>query len=326
MNNNRLLIMHTAIEDTSSNLSSIVPSDRELLSQTVHKFRPRSKNYEDSWGYVIQATRYGGFKWYDKKTGALIFFGRKSDIDPSLVVPSFFATPKYLASAIKKVQEALHAPQTVLKNVDPEDVKKFQDYGFRPYHKKEKWSDLARFDDQTFPQQIVDLQKVTELKGKEYHHLRKALRKDPNATLRKYKKTDRKGVLSLFSFRDGNPLLGLKKEKGMYYVSHAMYPSAKLDKYVLINKETGHIIGFTAISEITKQTGAFVALIFNPGIKIASVWAIFQTLAASYNKGFKAISFGGSETEGTDTFVKRTFQPVEKIERTHLVYDQDIEG
>ncbi len=89
--------------------------------------------------------------------------------DSTIVVPSFFAELEYLRDAINKVQHALHTSKTVLKNVDPKKVKAFIPYGFRPYNKNEAWCSDARFDDQTFPQSIVDLKKVTEHKGKRYH-------------------------------------------------------------------------------------------------------------------------------------------------------------
>ena len=43
--------------------SDIVPEDRFLLSKIVDAYHPSSIFYEDSWGYVIQATRYEGFKY-----------------------------------------------------------------------------------------------------------------------------------------------------------------------------------------------------------------------------------------------------------------------
>src|SRR5882757_2113380 len=89
-----------------SYLSEIVKADKKLFYQILQQKRPNTKNYEDSWGYIIQATRYGGFKWYDAHSGSLIFFGRKSETDHTLVVPSVFAEPDYLAYVITRIQDA----------------------------------------------------------------------------------------------------------------------------------------------------------------------------------------------------------------------------
>src|SRR5258708_36746953 len=93
--------------------SKIVPADRELLYNAVIKFRPNSKNYEDSWGYVIQATRYHGFKVYDPKTGSLIFFGNKAPHDKTLVVPTFCAKPEYLHQVVRRIQIERKVPQVI---------------------------------------------------------------------------------------------------------------------------------------------------------------------------------------------------------------------
>src|SRR5215469_14134963 len=116
-----------------ANLSNIIATDKKLLEKTVRQFRPNSKNYEDSWGYVIQATRYGGFKWHDDKTGSLIFFGRKSESDSTLVIPTFFAEPGYLAFAIDKVETALQTFHTIVKNINAGETGAYTRHGFRRY-------------------------------------------------------------------------------------------------------------------------------------------------------------------------------------------------
>ena len=305
-------------------ISEITPADQVLLQTIVEHMRPESKNYEDSWGYIIQATRYNGFKWYDPSTNSLIFFGRKSDSDPTLVVPNFFAEPKYLANAVNKVQHELKAQQTVLKNINPSESASFFPYGFRRYKKGEKWNTFAPFDDQTYPQLVIDLKKLSDLQGKVYKKLRILLNKKLKLIIREYIDEDINKVLDLFAYKDGNTKIKIRKAKGMYYVSHIMYPTADIDKFVIIDKTTNEIVGFTAISDITSKNTAYVASIFKPGTKIASIWGIYQTLIKKYQAGFHLINLGGCESEGTYNFMRWLFQPVEQIEKTHLIYSPKI--
>jgi hypothetical protein len=302
-------------------LSEITPADKGLLQETVNRFRPHSRNYEDSWGYVIQATRYGGLKWHDPQTGSLIFFGRKSEEDPRLVVPSFFAEPEYLTYAVDKLQNSLKSPQTIVKNVNPEDVPAFLPFGFRPYREGEGWSAEARFDDQTFPQQIVDLQKFMEKRGNVYHQLRKALNKEMYVNIRTYQETDKEDVLEIFALSDENLQYSKEKAKGMYYSSHAMYPTADIDKFVVSENGTGKIVGFLATSDISSQTTALVASLFQPDRKRVSIWSIYQVLVTKYYEGYKLASLGGCETEANYNFKSEKFRPVEQLEKTHLMYD-----
>ncbi len=299
----------------ASCISELFPTDKKLLHQTLLRWRPHSKNYEDSWGYVIQATRYGGFKWYDPQTNSLLFFGRKSNTDPTLVVPTFVATPAYCARVVKIVQNTLKAPRTILKNINVKDQSRFTFYDFRPYRTNERWNDLARYDDQTYPQLLVNLQHLAELKGRGYRHLRKVLRKDPHSYIRPYQENDKEDVLAIFAAKDT-----LKKVDDMYYESHVMYPSADVDKFVIINDTTREIMGFIALSSITTEVVASVASLFKPNTGVASMWGAYQSLIIMYKKGYKKVNFGGNETEGSYNYIKQIFRPEEEIKKTHLVY------
>lgn len=302
-------------------ISRITPADKKLLLKAVLLFRPGSKNYEDSWGYIIQSTRYGGFKWFDEKTGSLIFFGRKAKEDPTLVVPTFFAEPGYLAFAIDKVELALQTFHTIVKNINAGETGAYTRHGFRRYQKYERWCDEARFDDQTYPQLVLDLKKTLEAKGVRFQNLRTMLNKKPNVFLRKYSEKDKNKVLTLLALKDGNSLNGPKKLKGMYYVSHAMYPEAPIEKFVIINKDTKQLLGFTATSDISSSNTALVASIFKPGIKIESIWGIYNTLQIKLQQGFARINLGGNETKGPYNFMKEKFRPVKELRKTHLVFD-----
>lgn len=300
-------------------LSEINPHDNLVLENTIKKLRPNSQNYEDSWGYVIQATRYGGFKWHDTRSGELIFFGRKSEKDSTLVVPIFFATPAYLNTVINTIQHRMNTFHTILKNVNPVDIEAFLPYGFRIYKKNEGWDNLARFDDQTYPQLLIALKQLQEAKGPKYENLRAALRKPTGITFRKYINNDKKDVLKIFSLKDKAYSKKNEQSNNPYLTSHAMYPTAKVDKFVTVNNNTNEIIGFTAASDISSTTTALVASGFKE--KKVSIWSIYQTLMKKYQEGFLYATLGGCESEPTYKFKREKFRPIKEIEKTHLVYD-----
>ena len=138
--------------------------------------------------------------------------------------------------------------------------------------------------------------------------------------IREYKDADKEGVLNVFALRDGNHTKGFPKTQGMYYSSHAIYPNANLDKFVITNRDTNEIIGFTAASDISKRNTCLVASIFKPGIKIESIWGMYQSMLIKYQQGFQQINIGGFETIGTFNFLRRSFRPIEQKTKTHLVY------
>lgn len=307
----------------SPNLSLLTTYDKALFQETVLKFRPISNYYEDSWGYIIQATRYGGFKWYNKNTGSLILFCRKSSTDNTLVVPNFFAKMPYLKKVLHQILEIEHGNKVIFKNIDPSHKKAFISKGFREYKHSEYWDKFAKFDDQTYPQLVIDLHKLAVHKGRPYRNLRTALRKRPNVIFREYKDIDKDQVLNIFALRDGIKNNTFSKEEGMYYASHAMYPDANIDKFVIVENITNEILGFIAASDISTRNTTLVASIFKPGVKVESIWGMYQAMLVKHQEGFRQINIGGFETEGTYNFLRRSFRPVQQIERTHLLYSLD---
>jgi hypothetical protein len=300
-----------------ASFSRITRDDKKLLQAAVRKFRPESTNYEDSWGYIIQATRNKGFKWYDPANGYLIFFGRKSENDQTLIVPNYFADSDSLVRILNQINLIEKPPQVILKNIHTDEVANYNSYNFYPYHDNQYWSDEARFDDQTYPQLIVDLKRTYTAQGKSFRKLRSILNKKPHLSIRPYRNSDKNAVLNLLTLKDSS---SQKHTNRVYYTSHKMYPTADLGKRVIINELTGELIGFTATSDITSQTTTLVAAIFKTGVKVASIWGIYQTLAIKYHEGFEKINLGGYETIGSYNFMREKFRPVEQIERIHLIY------
>lgn len=324
MNLNHKYTIPTALAEDNyyfADLSKIIPADKKILQKTVRHLRPNSKNYEDSWGYIIQSTRYGGFKWYNPKTGSLIFFGRKSATDPTLVVPSYFVSPENLAHIIHKIEISFNVFHTIIKNVNSEEIGTFTPYGFRPYKKTEGWVPVARFDDQTYPQLIVNLKKTVEAQGTHFQNLRTTLNKKPSLEMRRYRDSNRDAVLKLLIMKDSMINKNFDTLNGMYYVSHAMYPDADVDKYVIIDKNTQEILGFTATSKITTEDTTLIASIFKPGARIASIWGIYKTIETKYKEGYVRINLGGNESKETFNFMQEKFRPVEVLYKTHLVYN-----
>src|SRR6266851_5200788 len=299
-------------------LEEISEKDRRLLRTVVQMYAPRSQAFEHSWGYVIQATRYGKLRWHDPRTNSLIFFGRKSSEDHTLVVPIFFADPSYLATTLRVVQKITGASQTILKNIDPKDINKYFPYGFRPYTDNENWDPEARFDDQTFPQLLVDLNAVIKSKGSDYRKLRKYLRRGHKYQIRPYQKRDQEAVLNLLALKDGlseNTGITLSRK---FTVSHDMYPLSDTDKFVI--EDNKGIVGFTVTSDISSACTAFCAGIFLPSKPELAPWGLYHTMELKYSQGFEVVNLGGSETQGTMEFKRQLFRPMRELPRTHLIF------
>ncbi|SRR6266568_1561636 len=296
-------------------LKEISEEDQQLLHAIVQTNLPTSQAYEHAWGYLIQSTRYGNLRWYDPRTNSLIFFGKKSSEDHTLVVPTFFATPEHLASTLRTVQKLTGTPQIILKNIDPRNINLYLPYGFRSYADDESWDLEARFDDQTFPQLLIDLKTVIECQGSDYRKLRKYLHRGRcEYRFRPYQVQDQEAVLNLLALKDSIT------SSQRYSASHDMYLSSATEKYVIEDNE--QIVGFTVTSDISSECTALCAGIFLPGKPELAPWGLYQTMEKKYRQGFNAVNLGGSETYGTMEFKRQLFRPVRELSRTHLIFHE----
>ncbi len=105
----------------------------------------------------------------------LLILGAKPDYSV-IVIPNYFALHETLMYAVQRLHQRTNLP-VVLKNVDPRDFWNLCDLGFRPYEKEERWCESARFDDQTFPQRIIDIEHLITARGSGYQKLRQRLNK-----------------------------------------------------------------------------------------------------------------------------------------------------
>src|SRR6185369_7459837 len=166
----------------------------------------------------------------------------------------------------------------------------------------------------------VDLKLLKNHFGKIYQNLRTVLNKKTHLRIRKYTEKDSPWVYKIFDLIDEKYSSPKKPSKRDYYISHAMYPAADIDKYVIVSGEDDEIVGFTATSKISSISTALVAALFKPHMGSTSVWGIYQTLISAYDQGYQLINLGGCETKGTHNFMRRTFRPIEQLGKTHLIY------
>lgn len=304
--------------------SRIAPTDRVSLRDLIHQHRPNTTFYEDSWGYIIQATRHGGFKLSQSRGDFVAFFAYKSRERDTLVVPSFFGSAAQLAQAARLACAKYGLP-VVLKNIAPCNAPSFRAYGFRGYENGEMWSPEAPFDDQTFPQVLVELGGLVHCQGGNYRKLRNVLNRQPCFELHPYLDTHREAVIELLRRKDRTARAG---SGGLYVQSHEVYLDGAahgLDRYVVVGND--RVRGFLAMSAITGDTVALCAAIFEEGfketegIKELTPWGIYMALSEKHREGYRFANLGGSESCGTFEFKRQTFNPSMLIHRTHLVWD-----
>lgn len=291
-------------------LEELVIGDEKLFRRFVDRYRPSDNlHFEDSWAYTLQATR----NWPRKLTDgdSLFLFSKK--VDGTLVIPNYFSPNKKLIDLVKGLRQ-----NVILKNVDLRDVERLRERGFSVYSESEHWSAEFPYDDQTFPQQILDIDKLMSLKGKNYAVLRRDLhysrRNTGNLTMRKYEpRIDKEKVVILAKLQEERNFGTLDAHRLFFDISTS---SSLLSLVFEIN---GEIVGFTLIDRISNTCIAYNALIYDTKVPQLASRLTYESARVAYERGYTFFNLQGSETANLDRW-KRKFNPAKAIHKTHLIY------
>lgn len=153
--------------------------DFKKLRSIVDVFYPETIDFELNIGYIEQATRSGCFVASDENS--IIFCSiRPKDEGNQLIIATHFGPTKFVLLA--SIADVYSGP-IVIKNVNTEEIGLLKKLGFREYRLSEAWDSMTRFDDNTYPEQILNTKNISELTGSVYARLRE----DFSRTLKKYK-------------------------------------------------------------------------------------------------------------------------------------------
>ncbi|MEA1938858.1 MAG: Lrp/AsnC family transcriptional regulator [Pseudomonadota bacterium] len=277
-------------------------------------------------GYIHQACRNGAYAVADDVSVA--FVTRKSqDRDAPFVVVTWAGhdMTRFLTD-VGKILHARSSKPVIFKNAGPEMERKLLAAGgFRPYREDECWDEKARFDDQTFPQLLLDNRKTIEMHGGDFIHMRKKMNwfdgkysylVEPYA---KEHVAEAERLLQVWA-KDMAERHGMDARDAI--ASHAMYtfPSDEYFQYMVYEQKRRQYIGYICMSLISESVCGFNASIMDFSIPELYRKMILIGVELSSRLGFAKTNLQGAETK--DQFkVKSWFRPERLIRKTHLVYD-----
>jgi len=271
--------------------------DELTYRNLVYRHRPYSVRMEDSWQYIRQATRNNGEFYLNNNN--LVVLGKHPSLD-LLVAVNVLGD----ISCLKDIRDPILA-----KNVHPLEREIYFKQGFRELNSNEYWSLSCKYDDQTYPQQILSTQNVIRGAGGEFEEMRREIHRVQklNIKTRPYTLDNKLQVEELLIAQD-------KNNKGTYE-SHEMYLDVLSGSTIYeMNKE---IVGFTLIDEFSNNCVAANAFIYNTEISGFPGY-VTHYLCSNTRKSF--FNMQGSETKSLDTW-KRKFDPVMSIKNMHLIRD-----
>jgi hypothetical protein len=305
-----------SLEEACKSLGAIHISqyDEKLFRERTEIERTTNNyDFKDSWKYVIQASRY--FPYVIENQSNLLILGAKKD-KSAIVIPNYFVRSyNDLSEMVQGIIDKTNL-SIILKNVSLEEVESLRKVGFDMYSEKEFWDKSCKYDDQTFPQRIVNIEKLLDLKGGKYKNLRRVLRlfkkNNPNILVSRYiEKDHKKSISRLLKNRD----LEIEAFSEAYQAILKMDLNGNDHCQIL---KTNDVIGFSLSDKISKSCVAFSTIIHDSSIPNLSSFIAYETAKIAQIQGYKYFNFQGSETKGLDQW-KRKFNPQISLEKTHMI-------
>lgn len=286
------------------------------------RYQPETLDFEYNLGYLLQATRNGAFNCVEDES--IVVYTRKSLDETSqyVIVASAGKDPISLMKKVTKELARESGRDVIVKNVGENLEIILKEKGFEDYTEEERWDSSSKYDDNTFPQQIVCTEKVSKLKGSKYSSLREEL-----------ERFDRKYSVSIENYWDENDFelildkwarqmeerenLDRKEAKR----SHLMFrdKNPNFYQYVVRNDTSLEIIGFLCFSEISKDCLGFNALINDFSYKNLYRYMMYQGIKIAQSLGYQYVNLQGSENSNQYRS-KRRFKANLEIKKKHLVY------
>lgn len=291
----------------------------EDFKKQQREHQPNALDFEYCTGYLRQATRNGCFERTEDDT-SIIWTRRQPNKDRYVIVASSGKNRVGIIESTSKELAKESEKDVVVKNVGRDLEVKLKASGFEDYRDDERW-DYSKYDDNTYPQQIVDTEKCSSLEGPKYSSLREELmrfrRKVPIKVV-PYKSKERvKSLLERWaeqmSRRDANMNYDeLIRSHEDFIESNTAYL-----QFEILNPDS--VVGFISLSEISRRCMGFNALINDFSYRNLYRAIMFEGIKIVNEHGYHFVNLQGSEDEDQHKS-KRRFKAGTEIPKKHLVY------
>lgn len=314
------------------NISHIERND-EVLFNDFFSQNKETLDYGNSWPYIVQSTFFKGYKYFDGDT--LIAFTLK---EPNKL--PFVITKALGKAALEKtilLANKLHKlsnEKVILKNLSDKQFDFFRKNGFSDYPKGDCWNNFYNYDDDSFPETVIQLRPLMDKKGEDYKSLRYHLNHFSKKVGFEIKEYDLSNHLS-----DANNVLNywvnsIKERYPKHLQNDPIYlhsvdlhrkyiselPAGKNGQHYFANilYANNQPAGFALLSKISDKCVGVYSNFCKNSHKGLSETLLYYSLARAYAAGFEFANFGGAEFENLLEF-RYKFNPMTHLQRHHAI-------
>lgn len=290
-----------------------------------------SEDFSNSWFYTMQSTIFGAYKYYDEKT--LISFTTKTPNETPFAITDYLGE-NALEKAFelgKKLKE-ISGKQVIFKNLTKAQAEKLKKLGCEDYRKGDYWNKFYKYDDDTFPETIIDLKELVSLKGNDLKRLRYRVNSFYKNDYRVENYSSEYSEVAIGIIEKWLKLIEqrfeeyLKEDKIILHSAeiHKKFlelintgeANDSLAKIIFLNKKPVALAIGYKISD--KTFGLYTNVAVDDTIKGLSETIIYELLKTAYEKGYSYANLGGSEFKSLLNY-KDKFKPLKYLQKTHFV-------
>lgn len=271
----------------------------------------------------MQATRNGLFAIEENDT--TVVYTPKHDSQGYVIVAAIGKDKKALLFQTAKALYDQSGKPVVIKNVNQKLGRALLENGCRHYYADEWWDPWFKYDDNTFPEQVLDTKEVLELKGKEFQKIRNEMntfKRKHVYEVRKADKLDSSQIIKLAAHwaRNLNERNFVGEKFLIESVKMFFDKNEHLVHFEVIDTDTKALIGLLAFSEISSNCMAANLLLNDFSYRNSSRIFMIEGARCVGQLGYTYLNTQGSE-DTNQHLAKRMLKPAKQIFKTHLVFD-----
>ncbi|MDP3742393.1 MAG: hypothetical protein Q8R15_03700 [Candidatus Micrarchaeota archaeon] len=304
------------------NVSQLGNSDKATFEKMLKL--DNSMDYSDCWAYLIQSTFFGGFKFFDAKNFvAFTTFNPASTV--FCITKAVGSNPRQAVLSLARVLKERSGEKVIVKNLSEYDHEFLLRNGFEDYREGDGWNKFYKYDDDTFPEPVIDLNELVSMKGGKLKLLRYRLKQFSGPL-------EVKAYNPSIDFLNAEKLLEkwrkdiekryseMLKDDDVFLHSVALHRKFMLEPIgnAFLFTSSGVPVGFSLLVQVSAQAVALYSMVCDNELDGLSERIHFETMKKAYEVDFSYCNLGGSEFESLHNY-KLKFAPFTFIKKKHAV-------
>ncbi|MBI5045407.1 MAG: DUF2156 domain-containing protein [Candidatus Niyogibacteria bacterium] len=308
-------------ETKGKNVDDALPIFRDF----ANKFHNNSCDFEFCNGYTLQATRnYFDFR---KLEDGIVIFTKKLGVDNFVVVACAGDNrAKNISTVTKECFENSGKP-VFIKNVGMELEQELLKLGCRHYRVDEWWNNQSKYDDNSFPEQILNTKQLTDLKGPNFQSLREEqarFNREYSIEVRRWEVCNLEIVGEILKKWIDNMHLRNDWSKEDLRASHEMFCNSRSDliHFGIYDSKNNKLIGFLVFSEISQKCLGCNVLVNDFEYRNLYRALMLECARIANSLGYQYLNIQGSE-DANQYLSKRRLKAEFEIPKEHLIFDKN---